>query len=268
MQNKLPISLCLISGAEAHRIRQCLDSAKDWVSEIVIVLNEEVADGTDVIAAEYGAKVYREPWKGFLGQKNSVTEKATQPWILNLDADEVVSEPLRKEIEQAVTSSKFAYYSAFNFPRLTQFAGRWIRHGDWYPDRVLRLWKRGSGKWGGLEPHTYPVIEGKIGKLNGDLLHYSNESINRMLRKIGSYSDAFLKNKLDQGAHPSILDIVFRPLHRFIRAYFLRLGFLDGWQGYYIAWISAFDAATRYVKLFEYRAEQELSREKQDKDTP
>src|SRR5947199_6676279 len=87
MAPKLPISVCLISGAEAHRIGQALKSVADWTSEIVVVLNEDVSDGTDKIAESFGAKVYREPWQGFIKQKNSVCEKATQPWILGLDAD-------------------------------------------------------------------------------------------------------------------------------------------------------------------------------------
>src|SRR5258708_7602913 len=99
---KLPISVCMVSGAEAHRIGRALESVSGWVSEIVVVINAEVTDGTDKIAAQFGARVFREPWKGFVGQKNSAAAKALEPWILGLDADEAVSAPLHGEIENAI----------------------------------------------------------------------------------------------------------------------------------------------------------------------
>src|SRR5206468_2850042 len=118
------------------RIGRALESVAGWSSEIVVVLNSEVADGTDEIAARHGARVFREPWKGFVGQKNSATEKAAQPWLFNLDADEVVSEKLRGEI-QALFSNSPEQAVAYSLPRLSYYFGRWIRHGDWYPDRCV-----------------------------------------------------------------------------------------------------------------------------------
>ena len=143
---KLPISVCMVSGAEAHRIGRALESVADWASEIIVVLNEEVADGTDALAARFGAKIFREPWRGFIAQKNSAAEKATQPWLLNLDADEVVSPELQREIAATVQGEENPL-AACEFPRCTFYCGRWIRHGDWYPDRVLRLWRRGTARW-------------------------------------------------------------------------------------------------------------------------
>ena len=133
--NKLPISVCMISGAEAHRIGASLQSVADWTSEIVLVLNQEVADGTDKVATQFGARVYREPWKGHIGQKNSAAEKATQPWILGLDSDEIVSEQLRANITALFQNPGLDNYAAYNFPRCSFCCGRWIRHGDWYPRR-------------------------------------------------------------------------------------------------------------------------------------
>src|SRR5262249_27941946 len=146
--------VCMISSAEAHRIGGTLESVADWASEIVVVLNEEVTDGTDTIAAKHGAKVFREPWRGFIAQKNSAADKATQPWLLNLDADEVVSPELAAEIAGAVGNTNSSC-AAYEFPRCTFYCGRWIRHGDWYPDRVLRLWKHGTGRWAGQDPHAH-----------------------------------------------------------------------------------------------------------------
>lgn len=250
MQKPLPLSVCMISGAEAPRIGRALESISGWAAEIVVVLNAEVNDGTEKLALERGAKVFREPWKGFIGQKNSATGKATQPWLLNVDADECVSPELAQEIARVIESPAAAA-AAFEFPRCTFYCGRWIRHGDWYPDRVLRLWRRGAAHWSGEDPHARLEVHGSIGRLKSDLLHFTNETIAHHVQKIIPYSDGFLRHNLAEGRVPSAFDFVVRPFWRFVRAYFLRMGFLDGWQGYYIAWLNAFSAATRYARLRE-----------------
>ena len=123
--NKLPISVCMISGAEAHRIGVSLKSVADWTSEIVVVLNEDVSDGTDRVAAQYGARVHREPWKGHIEQKDSALGKAAQPWILGLDSDEIVSDELRRSIIALFQNeTALARYSAFNVPRCSFCCGR------------------------------------------------------------------------------------------------------------------------------------------------
>ncbi|MDB6057461.1 MAG: wcaA [Verrucomicrobiales bacterium] len=248
MEPKLPISVCLISGAEAHRIGQSLRSVADWTSEIVVVLNDNVSDGTEKVAESFGAKVFREPWRGFIKQKNSVSEKATQPWILGLDADEVVSNELRAEIIATVKSARCA---AYEFPRCTFFFDRWIRHGDYYPDRVTRLWRKDCAHWAGIEPHAHLEVRGEIGRLKSDLLHYSNESIDRQIAKIAPYSDDFVRDYLEKNKHVSTIDLVGRPFWRFVRAYILKLGFLDGRPGLYIASLTAFSTLTRYMKVLE-----------------
>ncbi|HZT23127.1 MAG TPA: glycosyltransferase family 2 protein [Verrucomicrobiae bacterium] len=141
---KLPISVCLIAGNEARRIRRALESVAGWTSEIIVVLNDDVNDGTDKIAESFGAKVFREPWKGHIAQKNSAAARAGAEWILGLDADEAVSPELREEIEKRFAAPEnLQPFAAFSFPRCTFYCGRWIRHGDWYPDRQIRLWRRG-----------------------------------------------------------------------------------------------------------------------------
>jgi len=255
MPDRLPISVCFVSGAEAHRIGQAFESVAAWAQEIVIVLNEEVRDGTEELALRYGAKVFREPWKGFIGQKNSAAAKATQPWLLNLDADEVVTPKLAEEIRVVVNSTQPSH-AGYEFPRCTFYCGRWIRHGDWYPDRVLRLWQSGKAVWSGEEPHASLEVAGSVGRLKSDLLHYTNESIDRGLAKITSYSSDFVRQQLAKGRKPRFLDLAFRPGWRFFRSYVIRLGFLDGWPGYYIAWMNAFATATRYAKLLEAKQEQ------------
>jgi len=251
---RLPISVCMISGAEARRIARTLESVAEWTAEIIVVLNEDVSDGTEEIARQHGARVFREPWRGFGPQKQSAAAKATQEWLLGLDADEVVSPELRAELATLFADrQRLERFAAFSFPRLSWYCGRWIRHGDWYPDRSTRLWRRGRGEWEGSQVHEKLRINGPVGKLRGNLHHYSRESIDAHLRKIIPFSDQFLRQHPSQDRTPGVFDLAVRPLWRFGRAYFLRLGFLDGWPGYYIACHTAFSTLVRYAKLREAR---------------
>jgi glycosyltransferase involved in cell wall biosynthesis len=250
---RLPISVCMVSGAEAERIGRALESVADWTSEIVVVLNQEVTDQTEAIAGKYGARVVREPWKGYLAQKNSAAEKCRQPWAFNLDADEVVSPALREELLGLFAQpSALEQCAALSCPRLSRFCGRWIRHGDWYPDRLTRFWRRGQGCWTGVDPHPYVQVDGRVVKLKGDLLHFSSDSISRRLGKLVHFSDEFVRQHAADPA-PGLFGLAVRPAWRFVRAYFLRLGFLDGWQGFYIASHTAFAALVRYARLREAR---------------
>jgi len=248
----LPISVCMIAGQEARRIQRSLASVAGWVSEIIVVINDEVADGTDAIAASMGAK-------------NSAAVKAAQPWVLALDADEVVSPELRRELEALFADAgQRDRFTAYCFPRCSFYCGRWIRHGDWYPDRQTRLWRRLTAEWGGENPHDKLLVTGPVGRLRGDLLHYTNDSINQHLHKITTFSDEFVRQRQTVTRAPSFFDLAVRPGWRFLRAYFFRLGFLDGWPGYYIAWLNAFSTLTRYCKLCEVQ----LKRTPPDEDLP
>lgn len=245
----LPISVCLVSGAEAHRIGPALASVAGWTRELVVVLNAETQDGTEQLVQEHGGRVFREPWKGFIAQKNSAAEKASQPWVLNLDADEVVSPALRADIEAlfAVPGPPPAAV-AYEFPRCTLYHGRWIRHGDWYPDRVRRLWRRTAATWAGVDPHARLEVQGRIGRLRGDLLHYSMETFDHQIAKTIAYAEDFVRHCTATGQRVTSLDLWVRPVWRFARSYGFRLGFLDGWQGYSIAWMTAFYTFLRYAK--------------------
>ena len=250
-RTKLPIAVCIIAGNEAHRIGRTLASVRDWTAETIVAIDDGVKDGTDKIAAGYGARVVSQPWAGHAAHRNFATGFATQPWLLVLDADEVVSDTLRQELIATLAAlGNNPAPAAYDFPRMSFFAGRWIRHGDWYPDRVLRLWRQGSGEWeGGL--HEKLVVRGEIRSLRGDLLHYSNENINQLLGKIGLYSDRFARDRAAAGKPAGLLDLAIRPYWKFFRAYILRLGFLDGWPGYFIAWMNAFSTVVRYSKVIE-----------------
>lgn len=251
----LPVSVCIISGPEARRIGRTLASVSSWVAEVNVVLNEDANDGTEEICREHGARVFREPWRGYVTQVNSAAAKATQEWILGVDADEVVTPELRAEIEAAVAAeARTPHYVAFSMPRLSYYAGAWIRHGDWYPDRKIRLWKRGFGVWEGTEPHYHVEIQGSVGQFRSDLQHFSYVDIRHHVAKLQSYSDLFAKDAARTGRKAGALDLWVRPPWRFLRGYFFRLGFLDGWQGFVIAWMSAALTFLKYAKLREATA--------------
>jgi glycosyltransferase involved in cell wall biosynthesis len=251
-----PISVCMIAGNEAQRIRRALDSVAGWVGEIIVATDEKTTDGTEQIAGSFGAKIFREPWKGHAAHRNFVSDKAAQPWILALDADEEIPPALRDEIIQAISraeiNSKFAAYS---FPRCTLFCGRWIRHGDWYPDRKVRLWQRGQARWSNVQLHEKLLVEGAVGWLENDLLHYSMDDLDHFTRKSLMVSNLFVREKLERYSQSNTLEMWIRPWWRFTRGYFLRLGFLDGWQGYAIARMIAFETFLRYAKLREAQAQ-------------
>jgi glycosyltransferase involved in cell wall biosynthesis len=250
--SKLPVSVCIIAGNEAHRIGPTLQSVADWAAEIVVVINDNVNDGTDKVVESFGGKVFRESWKGFIGQKNSAAEKCASPWLLNLDADEIVTRELRDEIRSLLQDGT-PEHGVYEFPRCTFYCGRWIRHGDWYPDRVWRLWRRGVASWSGNEPHARLEFKCTTGRLRSDLQHLSAETINHQVVKTMKYADDFVRQCAANGKQITFLDLLVRPPWRFLRGYVLRLGFLDGWQGFTIAWLTAFYTFLRYVRVRESR---------------
>jgi glycosyltransferase involved in cell wall biosynthesis len=248
--HKLPIAVSMTARNEAHNLPRCLDSVRDWVSEIVLVIND-CTDRTRSVAEEYGARVFESPWDGFREQKNKSLSHVTHPWVLALDADEVVSTALRDEISAFFESDHKRYHGACS-PRKVWFLGRWITHGDWYPDRVTRLFRTGKGRWVGSTEHCHVAVDGPIKTFSSDLLHYSNPDIGGHIRKIPYYADIFLERQLEENRSWSVFETVFRPWWRFFRAYVLRRGFLDGYPGYYIAKATAFATLVRYSRLYEH----------------
>ena len=249
--NPLPISVCFISGAEVQRIGRALESVSGWTAEIVAVINEEVRDGTEELIRKHNGRVHRHAWQGFRGQKNLVQTYATQPWILQLDADEEVSPALRRELEQFFTGEHERFAGA-SCPRKVWFLGRWITHGDWYPDRVLRLYRRDAGKWGGSTEHCAVELRGAEKRLRSDLHHYSSPSIADLLKKFPYYADLYLQRQLDAGKRWSAAPVIVRAAWRFVRAYFFRRGFLDGYPGFFIAVSTAYATLFRHTRLYEH----------------
>ncbi|MFN0067787.1 MAG: glycosyltransferase family 2 protein [Limisphaerales bacterium] len=243
----LPISVCMISGAEAGRIGPALASVAGWVADVQVVLNEEVADGTEEICRAHGAAVQRRPWAGYVAQMQAAAELATRPWVLALDADERVSAELRGEIEAAFLRGPDAAVAAFSMPRMTWYLDRWIRHGDWYPDRKVRLWRRGQGRWAGQDPHYHLEVRGQVVRLHAALLHLSFPSLGHHVRKIDRYGDLYAR----AAGGASLGALAVRPAWRFVRGYVIRGGFLDGRAGFMVAMMTAFEAFVRHAKRIE-----------------
>lgn len=261
LEQPLPLTGIVIAGAEAHRIGRALASLRQLVAELIVVVNNDVTDATPEIAARFGAKVYLEPWKGFIGQKQSATQKATMRWILNLDADEELSPDLQQELRHLFGQpDRLTRYDAFSMPRLTQFAGRWIRHGDWYPDRQIRLWKRGAAVWSGKEPHAKLKVNGAIGKLRAPILHRPDDNIESLIAKTIRYSRHFIAECKCENRRVTLLDLLARPAWRFFRSYVLKAGFLDGWQGCAIAWLGSTYTFLRYAMVLLTQQDENANR--------
>jgi glycosyltransferase involved in cell wall biosynthesis len=248
--HKLPIAVSMTARNEAHNLPRSLGSVRDWVQEIVVVVND-CTDGTVEIARGYEAKVIEHPWEGYRDQKRFALSQVAAPWVLALDADEEVSDVLREDIFHFFENDHERFAGAM-FPRKVWFMGRWITHGDWYPDWSLRLFRRGLGQWEGSPEHDKIVLRGPCQKLRGDLHHYSNPTLVSHVDKIAVFSDYFLQRQIERGRRWSAFETVFRPWWRFLRAYVLRRGFLDGYPGYYIAKATAFATLVRYSRLYEY----------------
>lgn len=242
------ISACIICGNEIRNIGRCLESVR-WADEIVVV-DSFSTDGTFEEASKYTDKVIRQKWLGYIGQKKFASEQTTCPWILFVDADEEVSQGLREEIEKTFSKAIPAGVNGYNCPRLVHYLGRWIRHGDWYPDMKLRLFRKAFGKCGGEEPHDRIIVEGQVRNFAQPLNHYTYDSISDQLRQIDRFSSISAETQATRKA-PSYFTICGHAIFRFFRCYFWKRGFLDGIPGIIIAVNVAFGTFSKYAKLWE-----------------
>ncbi len=248
------ISVCVIAGNEERNIRRCLDSAK-WADEIV-VLDSYSQDRTVEICREYTDRVYQHEWMGYIGQKNLIKDMAKGPWIFFLDADEEISPSLHKAIQEEFATGNTADFAGYEFPRLVRYLGRWIYHGDWYPDTKLRLFRKDKGECGGQEPHDRIIVHGRVKSLKDPLFHYTYTDISNQLATINRFSSISAIGKHKQGRKFRLLDIIIRPVLRFLRCYILKRGFLDGVPGLVVAAFTGFSVFVKYAKLWEIEKSQ------------
>lgn len=246
-----PLSVVIISKNEALVIGACLDSVAGLADEIV-VLDSGSTDGTGELCSARGARVIETDWLGFGPQKNRAVLAAANDWVLCLDADERVSPELLNSIKTALVDPK---YSAYRCPRRNRFLGRYLRHGEGYPDWSLRLFDRRVAHWSSDVVHERVICKAPISELIGDLLHDSAETLESYLAKQNRYTT--LAAQSDLGLKDvSVARLVLSPLVRFIKFYVLRGGFRDGVPGLVHIAIGCFNSFIKYAKIRERQARQ------------
>lgn len=242
------ISVVIITLNEEKYIENCIKSVKNFASEVVVV-DSGSKDRTKEIAESLGAKVVFHKFVNFCDQKNYAKDLALGDWILSLDADEIIPEKLGSEIKSAVKQNEI---SAFSMPRENIIFGKFIRHTRWQPefDRHVWLWKKGSAEWVG-KVHEDLVVKGKVGKLKNSKVHYQYETISEFLDMMNRYSEIEATEKIEAGTKFSYLKAIFEPIYNFLVRYFYRLGFLDGWRGFFLSYLMAIYHLELWVKIWE-----------------
>ena len=240
----LALTVVVITRDAGAELAACLASA-DFARESIVV-DSGSADDTVEIARASGARVVEQAWLGFGAQKNFAVAQARHDWILCLDADERVSPELVKSIRAALAAPMNV---AYTMPRRNRFLGRWLRHGEGYPDWNVRLFDRRHAKWSDDVVHEHVLADGPVGKLTGDLLHASAESLDAYLAKQNRYTTLQAQALYQRGERFSAFRIVLSPLLRFVRFYVLRAGFLDGTAGLAHIAIGCFNSFCKYLKL-------------------
>ncbi len=244
MAPPLPLSLCVITRDAAHDLADCLASAR--LAAEVVVVDSGSRDDTVEIARRSGARVVVHDFEGFGRQKNFAVAQARNDWVLCLDADERVTPQLAASIATALTSPAAA---AYTMARRNRFLGRWLAHGEGYPDWNVRLFDRRRARWSDDPVHEHVVANGAIGSLDGDLLHQSAESLDAYVAKQNRYTTLQAQAMHARGERASALRLVVSPLARFLRFYVVKLGFLDGVAGLAHIAIGAFASFLKYAKL-------------------
>ena len=227
------LSLVVITRNEAHRLAACLASVP--FAEEVVVVDSASADGTPELARRLGARVIETAdWPGFGPQKNRALDAATGDWVLSLDADERASPRLAAQIRHVVLEGGggTAAPAAYTLSRLSSFAGQWMRHGDWYPDPVLRLFRRGAARFSDDAVHERLVCAGPHGHLDGHLLHASIATLDDCVAKMNRYSSARALRLRQRGRRGGLAAAIGHGVWAFVRSYVVRRGFLDGAMGF------------------------------------
>ena len=239
------LTVTVITKNEAHNIAACLASV--GFADQIVVLDSGSTDGTVDIAKALGAEVIvNADWQGFGVQKNRALALARHDWVLSIDADERLSPALQLEVQQALTDPQFAAYAV---PRLSSFCGQYMRHSGWYPDYVVRLFRRGDAQFSSDLVHEKIIAQTPVGRLKAELLHETYRNLEQMLDKSNAYSTAGASNALARGKSTSVTSAVAHGAWAFFRTYFLRLGFLDGRRGFLLAASVAQTTFWRYAKL-------------------
>lgn len=241
----MTLSVIIITKNEAAHIGPCMDSVA--FADEIIVLDSGSTDATCDIARSKGAKVHTSAdWPGFGPQKNRALDLATGDWVLSIDADERVTPELAAEIRRELLAPRA---DAYRIPRLSNFGGRWIRHSGWWPDYVVRLFRRGTLRFTHARVHERLDAPGGLPALGAHFQHYPYASLEAFIAKINHYSTEAAAAMHARGKRTSVAGAVGHAVWTFVRHYVLRRGFLDGWQGLVLAVMAASGSFFRYAKL-------------------
>ena len=244
---QVQLSVVIITYNEDKNIARCLDSVMA-IADDVVVVDSFSTDKTKQICIERNARFVEHKFDGHIEQKNWAITQTKHQVVLSLDADEALTEQLQKEI---LTIKNNWQYDGYSFNRLTNFCGTWIKHCGWYPDKKLRLWDTTKGAWGGENPHDKVMMQkgASIKHINHDILHYSFYTIEQHLKQIEYFTDISSKAAFEKGKTSNSFKIFYKSTFKFIRDYFLKLGFLDGYHGYVVCKNSAYAKKLKYKKL-------------------
>lgn len=244
---RAPLSACIVAYNEADRIGRCLTSLA-FCDEIVVV-DSHSTDATREIAVAHGARVIERDWPGYRAQKQFAMDVCSHDWVLNLDADEVVSPALREEI-LALREHGFAPAAGYAMPRCTEYFGRMIRRGAWYPDRKLRLVDRRRAHWSGREIHEKMRADGPVHRLRGELEHYSYRDLADQIARLERYAELMARALHAEGRRARWWHLWLSPAWRGFRDLVLKRGLLDGWRGFAIATIEMNYVRQKFLKLW------------------
>lgn len=241
------LSVIVITYNEEKHIGRCLESIKMVADEIIIVDSFSI-DATLEICKQYQALVIQNKFNDFSSQRNFAMSMASMSHLLFIDADEVLSDKL---IDEILILKKFGFeHEVYSINRLTNFCGKWIKHGMWYPDKIQRLIKRCVGNWTG-EVHERLTFNKQTSKgfIPGHLLHYSYDSVGLLVKKLEKYTTIQSNQMFKEKKRVNFIKIYINPIWAFINGYFIKLGFLDGWQGLIIHYSIAYQTRRKYIKL-------------------
>lgn len=245
----LQLSVVIITYNEERNIARCLDSVQQVADEIVVV-DSYSTDRTRELAASRGARVLQHVFEGHIEQKNWAAAQARYPFILSLDADEALDAELQQSIREVKTRP---IPGAYSMNRLSHYGGQWIRHSGWYPDRKLRLWAAGTGRWTGINPHDrFELYDNQAltNRLSGHLLHYSYYTLSEHILRANQYSLIAARALYRQGKSIARPMIILKALARFIKAFVIKGGFRGGIYGWIICSTAAYEVFLKYSRLY------------------
>ena len=240
----MKITATIITLNEERNIARAIESLR--CCDEILILDSGSTDRTLQLAENLGARVFEAGWRGYSGQKNWAAEQACNDWILSIDADEALSEALEAEIWNLKKSGP--RYDGYTMPRLARYLGRWIMHSGWYPDRKIRLYDRTKGRWVGDFVHESVHIDGRVGQLESNILHFTCESLSEHVKTMERYTTLAAQEIAARQIQVPLWRVVVDPQWTFFKSYLLQRGFLDGREGLTIAYMAAFYTFLKYAK--------------------